>query len=144
MNRKIPLKIYWVASVWAKWQIILPIEAREDFDIKIWKIFWINSMNCIESRKNQENIAFAIYEDFKNIEYLKKIKEKKWIIFMNKSEIKIWTKFQFVIPVQIRNDLNIEPGNSLIVIWKKWQWIWFIRNDKINLLFEFIKEELNY
>ncbi|PZM86567.1 hypothetical protein DLH72_00665 [Candidatus Gracilibacteria bacterium] len=144
MNRKIPLKIYGVASVGAKGQIILPIEAREDFDIKIGKIFGINSMNCIESRKNQENIAFAIYEDFKNIEYLKKIKEKKGIIFMNKSEIKIGTKFQFVIPVQIRNDLNIEPGNSLIVIGKKGQGIGFIRNDKINLLFEFIKEELNY
>ena len=128
MNKE-SLKIYSVASVWPKWQIILPLECREDLKIDIWNIFNIWRI---------ENIAFVISKE----DLLKKC------FFGNfETKIKVWTKFQFVIPVEVRNQLEIKPGDTLLIvwwslsiIWKKWNGIWFIRNDKINFLFHYIKK----
>lgn len=138
MKKNSSIKIYWVALVWAKWQIILPSESRNDFEINIWKNFKIHSVYCSEYK---QNIAFSIYE---NEEKIKKLRNWKNILTKNNSEIKIWTKFQFVIPAKIREDLEIIPWNSIIVVWKSGFWLWFIKNDKINYLFKFIKEELNF
>ena len=33
--KEFPLKIYWVTTVWTKWQIIIPLEARNDMSINI-------------------------------------------------------------------------------------------------------------
>lgn len=139
MQKNNSIKIYWVALVWAKWQIILPNEAREDFLIETWKTFFSHNIKYKEKEKIK-NIAFSIYENEEKINSIKKCN----IIFENETEIKIWTKFQFVIPVKIRNNLEIIPWNSLIVVGKKWYGIWFIKNDKIDYLFKFIKEEFNF
>ena len=60
-----PIKIYWVASVWAKWQIILPAESRKDFQIEIWKIYNIHSISVKQGKKENEFIAFSIFDSEK-------------------------------------------------------------------------------
>ena len=120
MNKE-SLKIYSVASVWPKWQIILPLECREDLKIDIWNIFNIWRI---------ENIAFVIFkEDSENNESFASLPEKD-----EKNILK-------------KDQLEIKPGDTLLIvwwslsiIWKKWNGIWFIRNDKINFLFHYIKK----
>ena len=150
MNKE-SLKIYSVASVWPKWQIILPLECREDLKIDIWNIFNIWRIENIafviskEDSENNESFSSLPEKDEKNI--LKKDLLKKCFFGNFETKIKVWTKFQFVIPVEIRNQLEIKPGDTLLIvwwslsiIWKKWNGIWFIRNDKINFLFHYIKK----
>lgn len=134
------IKIYWVATVSTKWQIILPAESREDFKIENQKEFFIQSLWT--QKENKEYIGFAIYENKEIVDCLKQKTDIKNIFFESENFVKIWTKFQFVIPSQIRNSLEISPWNSLIVVWKKWHGIGFIKNDRINYLFEFIKKNL--
>ncbi len=126
MSKDLNLKIYWLTTVWAKWQVIIPKELRNDLNVKVWvefKVFLV------------EKVAFWILE--KN-----KIKKPKSILELeNYWDINIGTKFQFVIPSNIRKKLNINPWDSLIVIWKWWKWIWFIKNDKIEYLLDFIKKQ---
>ena len=120
-------KIYWVISVWPKWQLIVPRETRNDFNIDIWDEFIIGIL---------KEIAFWIWKsknDLRNKDDFVEI----W-------NVVIWTKYQFVIPCSIRNTLNISPWDYMVLIWKPWKWIWFAKNDNIDFLFDFIKEELNY
>lgn len=119
-------KIYGVTSVWTKWQIIVPRETRRDFDIDIWDefIIWVF-----------KEIAFWIWR--------KKQNDRVDNDFIDVWKIIIWTKYQFVIPSTIRNSLNILPWDSLVLIWKPWQWVWFTKNDNIDFVFSFIKDELN-
>ena len=127
MNQKTKLRIYWVVTIWPKGQVIIPKDAREDFDIKesleldiatidrTW--FWIWS---------QENIEKECAVDHKVV-------EREW-------SIKIGTKLQFVIPSSVRNKLEIWPKDNLLVIWKWCIWIGFIKNDKIEYVLNYIKE----
>lgn len=137
-----PIKIYWVASVWAKWQIILPAESRKDFQIEIWKIYNIHSISVKQGKKENEFIAFSIFDSEKLKNCNNKIEKIEWVDRIYKAEIKIGTKFQFVIPAEIRKVLDIEHWNNIIVIWKYPCWLGFIKNDKIDYLFDFIKEDL--
>ena len=104
MNKE-SLKIYSVASVWPKWQIILPLECREDLKIDIWNIFNIWRIENIafvifkEDSENNESFASLPEKDEKNI--LKKDLLKKCFFGNFETKIKVWTKFQFVIPVEI-------------------------------------------
>lgn len=127
MNQKTKLRIYWVVTIWPKGQIIIPKDAREDFEVTEWleldiatieKMgFWIWS---------QENIEKECSVDHKEVEH-------EW-------KIKIGTKLQFVIPSSVRNKLKIWPKDNLLVIWKGCIWIWFIKNDKIEYMLNYIKE----
>lgn len=133
MKWNLNLKIYWITIVWAKWQIIIPKECREDFKIQIWDEF-----DLIMSDKK----AFGIWRW--NIEREMKKDDPKFCNFENLWNLKIWTKFQFVIPCVIRKELWIESTDSLLVIWKrknhKDEWIWFIKNDNIQYLLDFIQD----
>lgn len=127
MNPEINLKIYGVVTIGTKWQVIIPKDARLDFDIKesmeldiaiidrIW--FWIWSQENIEKECAIKN----------------KTVEHEWTI-------NIGSKLQFVIPASVRNKLEIEPKDNLLVIWKWCIWIGFIKNDKIEYILNYIKE----
>jgi len=122
------LKIYWVTLVWTKWQIILPAECRKDFEIDVWDIFYIWTFKEMAFVMSNEKICS---EDsiWKFEEFIE-----------NEEQIRVWTKFQFVIPKQIRELLEIETWNSIIVVWESWHWLGFIKNDKIDFLLTYIKE----
>lgn len=124
---EVSLKIYWVTTVWPKWQIIIPKECRGDFLVKTWEDFSIAMI---------DKIAFWIWKK-KTIDCEKKkgikLIEDFW-------DISIWTKFQFVIPSCIRKELWIEPWENLIVIWRCWEFIGFMKNDKIDYLTKYIKD----
>lgn len=130
MNDNINLKIYSITSVWLKWQVIIPKDSRIDLSINIWEEFEIvlvdNSAFGIWRKKNMD---CEIDKNIKNI-------EKKW-------NINIWTKFQFVIPAEIRKELWIESGDNLIIIWRNNEWLAFVKNDRIDFLLDYIKEVTN-
>lgn len=122
------LKIYWVTLVWTKWQIILPAECRKDFEIDVWDIFYIWTF---------KEMAFVMSNDkICSEDSIWKFEE----FIENEEQIRVWTKFQFVIPKQIRELLEIETWNSIIVVWESWYWLGFIKNDKIDFLLTYIKE----
>lgn len=126
------LKIYWMSTVWAKWQIALPKETREDLDMNIgseydlfmiaWKTFWIwpsKSVEIVEFKKI-----------FWKIERI--------------SSIKIWTKYQFVIPSVVRKQLEISTWDNLLVLGKSdGQWVWFVKSTNMQMLFEYIKKYMD-
>lgn len=128
MNENIKLKIYWVVTVWAKWQIIIPKECRVDLDILVWSKYSIADI---------EQKAFALWINIKNI-----CKENLWFKLEEIWEVSIWSKYQFVIPSTLRKDLGISVWDNLITIWKEKKWLWFIKNDNIDFLFEYIKENM--
>ena len=127
----INLKIYWVTTVWPKWQVIIPKECRCVFWVGIWSefkvamvdksAFWIWIKEYLEKKIEKE-----IWKNFKLIEDF-------W-------DICIWTKFQFVIPAIIRKELWIKPWENLIVLGKCRESLWFIKNDKIEYLLDYIKD----
>ena len=122
------LKIYWVTLVWTKWQIILPAECRKDFEIDVWDIFYIWTF---------KEMAFVMSNDkICSEDSIWKFEE----FIENEEQIRVWTKFQFVIPKQIRELLERETWNSIIVVWESWHWLGFIKNDKIDFLLTYIKE----
>jgi len=128
MNENIKLKIYWVVTVWAKWQIIIPKECRVDLDILVWSKYSIADI---------EQKAFALWINIKNI-----CKENLWFKLEEIWEVSIWSKYQFVIPSILRKELGISVWDNLITIWKEKKWLWFIKNDNIDFLFEYIKENM--
>ena len=88
------LKIYWVTLVWTKWQIILPAECRKDFEIDVWDIFYIWTF---------KEMAFVMSNDkICSEDSIWKFEE----FIENEEQIRVWTKFQFVIPKQIRELLE--------------------------------------
>ena len=119
--KNVNLKIYWVTTVWPKWQIIIPKECRGDYSIDIWTEFELAMV---------DKSAFGLGLPWKCDEE----KEKEWKLIESQGFINIWTKFQFVIPLLIRNELWINSKDSLIVVWKSDEWLGFIKNDKIEYL----------
>lgn len=55
----------------------------------------------------------------------------------------VWTKWQVVIPAQIRKDFNINAWDNLIVVTKHWKAIWMVKQDDIEEFMEFMKDEIN-
>lgn len=134
MKENLNLKIYGTTKVWAKWQIIIPKDCREDLNIKTGDEFILAMV---------DNQAFGIWRPLmkRNKEtHRHRCLEKIW-------EIQVWTKYQFVIPSILRKKLWIESENTLLIIWKqraKWEeWVWFIKNDNIEYLLDFIKDYVN-
>lgn len=55
--------------------------------------------------------------------------------------VTVWTKWQVVIPVDVRKKLNIQEGDKLMVI-SKWDIaIGFIKADNMELMLEHLKKE---
>lgn len=128
MSENIKLKIYWVVTVWQKWQVIIPKECREDLDILVWSKYSIADI---------EQKAFALWINIKDIS-----KENLWFKLEEIWEVSIWSKYQFVIPSTLRKELGISVWDNLITIWKENKWLWFIKNDNIDFLFEYIRENM--
>ena len=124
----LPLKIYWVTTVWPKWQIIIPLDVRKDFNIDIWNNYDIAII---------DNIAIWL----KTINEIDISKEK--FIIDERWEISIWTKYQFVIPADIRKQLEINPWDNLIILWVSERWLWLIKNDNIDFLLNYLNKTLN-
>ncbi|RKW21207.1 AbrB/MazE/SpoVT family DNA-binding domain-containing protein [Candidatus Gracilibacteria bacterium] len=122
------LKIYGVTLVGAKGQIILPAECRKDFEINVGDIFYIGTFKEVAFVMSNEKICSE--------ENIWKFKE----FIENEEQIKVGTKFQFVIPKQIRELLEIKTGNSIIVVGESGHGLGFVKNDKIDFLLEYIKE----
>lgn len=53
----------------------------------------------------------------------------------------IWPKGQLVIPKEVRNILNLKPGDSMTVLLKNNKFVGLVRNEDINELMEFIENE---
>lgn len=128
--KEFPLKIYWVTTVWTKWQIIIPLEARNDMSINIANTYEIAIVDDIaiwlETDKSFSDWYFE--KEFKIID--------SW-------KITIWTKYQFVIPADIRKTLNINSWDNLIILWAAKRWLWLIKNDNINYVFDYLNKTLN-
>ena len=138
MSKWLNLKIYWVTKIWPKWQIIIPKESREDLKIDTWVVynisiigkqwFWISETEVterfLENELGKDCGSCNIWEI-----------KPFW-------EIKIWTKYQFVIPNEIRKELWIDKWDNLMVLWKSDKWLGFIKNDNIGFLLDFIKSRI--
>lgn len=57
------------------------------------------------------------------------------------STVTVWTKWQVVIPSDIRELLWIKPWDTLMVVTKHSKAIWMIKTDDVELLMEYIKNE---
>lgn len=56
--------------------------------------------------------------------------------------VTVWPKWQIVIPKDVREQLNIQTGDSLVVVVKWWIAIWLIKNEDIQKMMEYIKSEM--
>jgi AbrB family looped-hinge helix DNA binding protein len=54
----------------------------------------------------------------------------------------VWTKWQIVIPSEIRKRLSIEPGDSMIVVLKHEKAIWLIKSTDLESFVQEMKDSL--
>lgn len=55
--------------------------------------------------------------------------------------VNVWSKWQIVLPKELRDKLDIKPGDSLSVLLKDEKFIWIVKNDDLNELMEFVKNK---
>jgi AbrB family looped-hinge helix DNA binding protein len=53
----------------------------------------------------------------------------------------VWPKWQIVIPKEIRNTLDINPWDNLVVLMKDWKYIGLVKNDNIWDLMKYVTSE---
>jgi AbrB family looped-hinge helix DNA binding protein len=53
----------------------------------------------------------------------------------------VWPKWQIVIPKEVRDKLNINPGDNMVVLMKNWKYVWLVKNDDIWELMKYITSE---
>lgn len=129
MKKNLDLKIYGVITIWPKWQIMIPKEARNDIGFDVW---WEYLVSIFDEK------WFWLWKANKTLEKLKTILNVEII-----STTKLNSKNQFVIPVSIRDRLNLKPWDNVITVWKSNWWLWFIKNNEIEYLLEYIKLNFN-
>ncbi len=59
------------------------------------------------------------------------------------STVTVWSKWQIVIPKEVRIALNINFWDNLIVITKHNKAVWMVKIDDINELLDFMKTEID-
>jgi len=68
------------------------------------------------------------------------LREKVWLRMH--TTVTVGTKWQVVIPQEVRELLNINPGDSLMVVTKNGIAIWMIKMDNIDVMMDYVKEEM--
>ena len=58
------------------------------------------------------------------------------------STTSVWPKWQIVIPKEIRDKLNINTWDNMVVLLKDDKYIWLVKNDQIWELMKFINNEI--
>lgn len=53
----------------------------------------------------------------------------------------VWPKWQVVIPKEIRDKLNINTWDNMVVLIKNWKFIWLVKNDDIWDLMKYVTSE---
>lgn len=56
---------------------------------------------------------------------------------------RVWEKGQIVIPKEVRAELNINPGDSMLVMTKHGKAIALIKQEDLQSFVAYIQEELN-
>ena len=67
--------------------------------------------------------------------------EIQWIKMY--STVTVGTKWQIVIPSDVRKDLNINPWDSLITFTKHGKAIALVKTDNLNEFIKYIEKEIN-
>ena len=53
----------------------------------------------------------------------------------------VWPKWQIVIPKEIRDTLDINTWDNMVVLMKDWKYIGLVKNDNIGDLMKYITSE---
>lgn len=59
------------------------------------------------------------------------------------STVTVGTKWQVVIPQEVRELLNIRPGDTLMVVTKYDKAIWMVKTDDVTELMNYMAKEIN-
>lgn len=59
-----------------------------------------------------------------------------------RGSVTVWEKGQIVIPKEVRDLLNIKPGDTLVTISKWNAAIWFVKNENMQDVMAYIQEEM--
>ena len=65
---------------------------------------------------------------------------QKWGVKMH-TTVTVGTKWQVVIPQEVREMLNIKPGDTLMVVTKHGKAVGMVKMDDVDELMEYIKKE---
>lgn len=57
--------------------------------------------------------------------------------------VTVGTKWQIVIPKDVRDMLEITEGDTLMTITKYWRFVWFIKAEDMEDFIELLKSECN-
>lgn len=58
-------------------------------------------------------------------------------------QVTVWTKWQIVIPKEVRAMLWINPWDSLAVITRQWQAVWLVPSDNMRKMLAYLNGEIN-
>lgn len=54
--------------------------------------------------------------------------------------VNVWTKWQIVIPKDIRDKLDIKSGDTMAVVLNDDKYIWLVKNEDLNELMSYVSE----
>jgi len=56
--------------------------------------------------------------------------------------LKVWPKWQVVIPKEIRDLIGIKPWDTLVALTKGDTWFGFVKNEDFFAMMEYMKDEI--